>query len=154
LRHTLKSHLPIQQHFEPPSDSDSIEIGDYIQVLGGEHTGKRGIVNWFSKGDTYLWFRDILAANSTESSLVDLSSISVPVAMVQRTDLTQTITFTKERGYDVRPGDTVGVARGPEFGAKGLVQHVDIPNARLSLICDGDKSLVSIIHFNSNISDL
>lgn len=154
MRHTLKSHLPTQQHFEPPSDSDSVEIGDYIEVLYGEHAGKRGIVNWFSKGDTNLWFRDIFTVNDTESSLAGLSGISVPATMVRRTDLAQTIAFTKERGYDVRPGDTVSVARGPEFGAQGLVQHVDFPNARLSLICDGDKSLVSIIHFDSNISDL
>ncbi|KAG1864786.1 hypothetical protein F4604DRAFT_1928588 [Suillus subluteus] len=141
LRHTLKSHVPTQQHFEPPSDSDSIEIGDYIQVLDGKHAGRRGVVNWFSKGDTNLWFRDIFTANNAESSL---SSISVPATMVQRTDLAQTIVFTKERGYDIRPGDTVSVARGPEFGAQGLVQHVDFPNARLSLLCDGDKSLINV----------
>ncbi|KAG1859504.1 hypothetical protein C8R48DRAFT_774843 [Suillus tomentosus] len=141
LNHTLKSHLPTQQHFEPPSDSDSIEIGDYIQVLGGEHAGRRGIVDWFSKGDTNLWFRDIFTANNMGSGL---SSISVPATMVRRTDLAQTLVFTKERGYDVRPGDTVSVAHGPEFGARGLVQHVDFPNARLSLICDGDKSLINV----------
>ncbi|KAG1763902.1 hypothetical protein EV702DRAFT_1205303 [Suillus placidus] len=128
LRHTLKSHLPTQQHFEPPSNCDSIEIGDYIQVLDGEHTGRRGIVNWFSKGDTNLWFQDIFTANNTEPSLTDLATISVPVAMVQWTDLAQTIAFTKEKGYDVRAGDTVSVTCRPEFGARGL------PNARLSLI--------------------
>ncbi|KAG2129391.1 hypothetical protein BD769DRAFT_1387344 [Suillus cothurnatus] len=141
LRHTLKSHLPTQQYFEPPSDSDSIEIGDYIQVLGGKHTGRRGIVNWFARGDTNLWFRDIFTPNNADSNL---SSISVPASMVQRTDLARTITFTKERGYDVRPGDTVSVARGPECGAQGLVQHVDFPNACLSLICNGDKSIINV----------
>ncbi|KAG2151803.1 hypothetical protein BD769DRAFT_1380674 [Suillus cothurnatus] len=144
LKHTLKSHVPIQQHVEPPCDPDSIEIGDYIQVLDGEHAGKRGIVNWFPKGDTNLWFRDIFTVNDTESSLDGLLSISVPATMVQRTDLAQTIHFTNERGFDVRPGDTVSVARGPEFGAQGLVQHVDFPKARLSILCDGDKSIIHV----------
>ncbi|KAG1718645.1 hypothetical protein EDD22DRAFT_855345, partial [Suillus occidentalis] len=152
LRHTLKAYLPTQQHFEPPSGCDSIEIGDYIQVLDGEHTGRRGVVSWFSKGDTNLWFRDIFTASNTEPSLIDLATISVPVTMVQRTDLAQTIVFTTERGYDVRPGDTVSVTRRPEFGAQGLVQHVDFPNARLSLVCDGDKSLLDVpIRFTTKI---
>ncbi|KAG2028666.1 hypothetical protein BDR03DRAFT_988281, partial [Suillus americanus] len=91
------------QHFEPPSNSDSIEIRDYIQVVDGEHTGRHGTMDWFSKGDTNLWFRDIFTANNVKSSL---SSILVPVTMVQWTDLAQTILFTKERGYDVKPGDS------------------------------------------------
>ncbi|KAG1847298.1 hypothetical protein C8R48DRAFT_677640 [Suillus tomentosus] len=140
LSHTLHSNLQVQQHFEPPPDSNSIEIGDFIQVLDGEHTGKRGVVDWLSKGDSNLWFRDLF----TPVDKSGLSSISVPIAMVQRTDLTRTIQYTKERGYDVKPGDTVSVARGPEYGAKGVVQSVDFPNARLTLLCDGDRSLVDV----------
>jgi ribosomal protein L24 len=151
LSHTLNSQLPVQQYFEPPPDSGSIEIGDFIQVLDGEHAGKRGIVDWLSKADTKLWFRDFFTPVDTESGL---SSISVPIAMVQRTDLTQTIQYTRERGYDVKPGDVVNVARGPDYGAKGVVQSVDFPNARLTLLCDGDRSLVSTTHLNSGISDL
>ncbi|KAG1722778.1 hypothetical protein EDD22DRAFT_962142 [Suillus occidentalis] len=141
LSHTLNSCLPVQHHFEPPPDSDSIEIGDFIEVLDGEHTGKRGVVDWLSKNDSKLWFQDIFTPADMESGLL---SISVPKAMVQRTDLTQTIQYTKERGYDVKPGDTVSVARGLEYGAKGVVQSVDFPNAQLTLICDGDRSLINV----------
>jgi hypothetical protein len=145
--------MPIQQHVKPPCDPDSIEIGDYIQVLDGEHTGKCSIVNWFPKGDTNLWFQDIFTVNDTESGLDSLLSISVPATMVQWTDLTQTIHFTNERGFDVRPGDTVSITHGPEFRAQGLMQHIDFPKACLSILCDGDKSIVSIIHFDSDISN-
>lgn len=147
----MKSQLPVQQHFAPAPESDSIEIGDFIQVLDGEHVGKRGVVDWISKGESKLWFRDIITPDDTQSGL---SSILVPTAMVQRTDLTQTLQYTQEKGYDVRPGDTVSVARGPECGATGVVQSVDFPNATLTLLCDGDHSLVSNIHLDSNISDL
>lgn len=142
------SRLPTQQYFEPPKP-DSIQIGDYIEVQEGEHKGKRGIVDWCAKGDTYIWFWDIFIPKNTE-----LSSISVPAAIVQRTDIGKTIQYTKERGYDVRPGDVVTVVRGPEYEAKGVVQHVDFPNAHLTLLCHGDHSLVSMIHLDFDfISD-
>ncbi|KAG2086297.1 hypothetical protein BD769DRAFT_1681243 [Suillus cothurnatus] len=73
-------------------------------------------------------------------------------------DLTQTIQYTRERGYDVKPGDVVNVARGPDYGAKGVVQSMDFPNACLTLLCDGDRSLINIqIRFvikvqNTNLS--
>lgn len=140
LSHTLHSNLQVQQHFEPPPDSNSIEIGDFIQVLDREHTGKHGVIDWLSKGDSNLWFRDLFTPVDTKSGL---SSISVPIAMVQRTDLTWTIQYTKERGYDVKPGDTMSVSCGPEYGEKGVVQSVDFPNAHLTLLCDGDHLLVS-----------
>ncbi|KAG2085237.1 uncharacterized protein F5147DRAFT_782149 [Suillus discolor] len=142
LKHTLNLQLPMQQIFEPPHDSDSIEIGDHIEVLCGEHARKHGVVDWFAKGETSLWFRDIFTADREPS--ISLLSISIPVKMFQRTNLAQTIQFTKERGYDIRPGDAVSVVRGPEFGMKGLMQHVDFPNAALILICDSDKSLINV----------
>ncbi|KAG1760182.1 hypothetical protein EDD22DRAFT_848660 [Suillus occidentalis] len=109
LSHTLNLCLPVQHHFKPPQDSDSIEIGDFIEVLDGEYTGKHGIIDWLSKNDSKLWFQDIFTSADTESRL---SSISVPKAMVQRMDLTQTIQYTKERGYDVKPRDTINVQIG------------------------------------------
>ncbi|KAG2050580.1 hypothetical protein BDR06DRAFT_974351 [Suillus hirtellus] len=130
LSHMLNSNLPIQQHFELPLDSDLIEIGDFIQVLDGEHTRKHGVVDWLSKGDSKLWFRDLLTPVDTESRLL---SISVSIAM-----------YMKERGYDVKPGDAVSVAHGPEYGAKGVVQSMDFPNTCLTLICDSDHSLIDI----------
>ncbi|KAG2135082.1 hypothetical protein DEU56DRAFT_756723 [Suillus clintonianus] len=138
-----KEELPTQQYFEPSPDSESIEIGDNIRVGDGPHAGKFGIVTWITSGSTYLWFRDVCTQDDTESS-GELSSISVPTAFVQRTNLTHTLQYTKERGYDVRPGDVVSVVRGPEYEAKGFVHSVDFPNARLTLVSDGDRSLVDV----------
>jgi len=66
----------------------------------------------------------------------------------------QTITYTKEKGYDVRPGDVVSVTCGPEYQAKGVVQSVDLPKARLILLSENDQSLVSTLQHDSSISDL
>ncbi|KAG2101543.1 hypothetical protein BD769DRAFT_1393800 [Suillus cothurnatus] len=143
LSHTLPSQLPTQQYFEPPPNSESIEIGDNIRVWNGPQAGKFGIVTWITTGSDHLLFRDICTEDDTEIN-GGLSSISVPTAFVQRTNLKQTLQYTKERGYDVRPGDTVSVVRGPEYQAKGFVHSVDYPNARLTLVCDGDRSLVTV----------
>ncbi|KAG1881538.1 hypothetical protein C8R48DRAFT_766558 [Suillus tomentosus] len=137
LNHTMHSQIPMQQYLEPPPESNFIEIGDYIEVLDGRHMGKRGVVDWYAKRSTYLWFRDVLTQDGRETSS-GLSSISVPVAMVRRTSLTHTIQYTKDKGYDVRPGDVMTVARGPEYQAKGVVHSIDIPNAHLTILCNSD----------------
>jgi transcription elongation factor len=150
LNHALQLQLPAQQHFEPPPDS--IQIGDSIEVIAGEHRGKCGIVDWFPMGGTDIWFRDA-STNDDDKSGGPLT-IQVPATVVRRTNLRKTLEFTKERGYDVKPGDVVSVARGPEFGAEGVVQMVDLPNAHLTLL-SGDQLLVCIIHSAyQSISDL
>ncbi|KAG1794535.1 uncharacterized protein HD556DRAFT_1474554 [Suillus plorans] len=156
LHYTLQPRLPSLQHFEPPPEPESLQVGDYIEVLAGEHLKKCGIVEWIPVGGTMLWFRDanvILAGDDVESSVVP-SRIYVPMTIVQRTKLSNTIKFTKERGYDIRPGDVVSVARGPEYQRKGVVQSVNFPNARLTLLSDSDHSLISLNYLDSSMADL
>ena len=109
--------------------------------------GKCGIVDWFPVGGAMLWFQDTktnAAFTGNEiMSITESPSIQVPSAMVERTQLSKTLQFTKERGYDVKPGDVESVARGPECQTKGIVQSVDFLNARLTLISESDHSLVS-----------
>ncbi|KAG0701736.1 hypothetical protein DFH29DRAFT_999924 [Suillus ampliporus] len=56
IDHMLQSRPLSQQHFEPPPESESIEVGDAIEVLVGEHMGEHGVVIWFPMGATQLWF--------------------------------------------------------------------------------------------------
>jgi transcription elongation factor len=154
-----QSHLPLYQYFEPPPESQSIEIGDHIEVLVGEHMGKRGVVTWSPTGGTQLWFRDESPSPQMLTSYYTKyysgpPSIQVPVAFVHRTCLPQTIKFTKEKGYDLKPGDVVKVARGPEYQTKGIVRSVDFPKARLIILSESDHSLVSKSQLESAISDL
>lgn len=93
-----------------------------------------------------LWFR-------TRGNIKD-QLIQVPAACVQRIHPFKTLRFTKEKGYDVKPGDVVTVARGPEFQTKGVVQSVDFPKARLTLISEGNRSLVSAILLDSSAPEL
>ncbi|KAG2139300.1 hypothetical protein DEU56DRAFT_912143 [Suillus clintonianus] len=144
---TIQPHLPSHQHFEPPPESQSLEIGDSIEVLVGKHIGKRGVVTWSSIGGDQLWFQDESPQTLTLYNTKYYSgppSIQVPVTFVHRTHLPQTITFTKEKGYDVKPGDIVRVARGPEYQMKGIMQSVDFPKARLTLLSESDHLLIDV----------
>ncbi|KAG2341497.1 hypothetical protein BDR05DRAFT_1001606 [Suillus weaverae] len=132
LSHTLHAQLPTQQPFKPPPDIDAIQIGDSINVLVGEHMGKSGVMRWLSKGGNYLWFQN------------GMLNIPVPIVAAQRIPNLQTLQFTQDRGYDVKPGDVVRVARGPEYTTKGVVRRVDFLNARLTLLSEIDYSLVDV----------
>ncbi|KAG1729540.1 hypothetical protein EDD22DRAFT_853119 [Suillus occidentalis] len=145
MHHTFQPRLPAQQHYEPPPD-ESIQVGDHIKVLAGEHMGKCGIVSWFSAGATQLWFcetNSIFIEDETKCSLGP-PVIHVTATFVQRMHLPQTITYTTDRGYDVRPGDVVSVAHGPEYQTKGIVQSVDFPNAHLTILSESDQSLIDV----------
>ncbi|KAG2758155.1 hypothetical protein P692DRAFT_201799222 [Suillus brevipes Sb2] len=66
--------------------------------------------------------------------MVTTSQSQVPfllfqAGMVERTCLPTTIKFIKDHGYDIKPGDAVCIARGPEFCTKGLVTQVDFVKA-------------------------
>jgi ribosomal protein L24 len=135
LDHRLSSTPLIQPSFDP---DDDIQIGDHVQVLSGQHKNKRGVVEW-SEG-THLWFVD--ETRGLEDT--DLG-IRVLVEIVRRVQIPDVLKFTKERGYDVKPGDRVRVARGSHYKATGIVQSVDFPNARLTLKCDSGDALVSTI---------
>jgi hypothetical protein len=103
-------------------------------------------------GGTDLWFQESSTNDDDKSS--GPPTIQVPAAVVRQMNLFNTLKFTKEMGYDVKPGDVVSVARGPESGTEGVVQMVDLLNAHLTLV-SADQLLVRIIHSaHQFISDL
>ncbi|KAG0698113.1 hypothetical protein DFH29DRAFT_878242 [Suillus ampliporus] len=117
---TLQGHMSTQLYLDPPQESKTVEIGDYVQVLIGDWLGKSGTVQWASNG--FIWFQDdsdLLRIN--DRSGVAPPFIQVAATMVECTRLSATLKFTKEHGYDVRPGDVVSVARGPEFRTQGMI---------------------------------
>jgi hypothetical protein len=86
-----------------------------------------------------LWFHDYTVDSGPQF-------IQVPVSIVQRARIAPTIKFTKDRGYDVRPGDCINVARGPEFSTQGIVESVNFLKAELTFRSDADLSAVSLVH--------
>ncbi|KAG2336096.1 hypothetical protein BDR05DRAFT_1006165 [Suillus weaverae] len=141
--HTLQGYMSVQQFVDPPEEPKSIEIGDHITVTVGDFIGKSGLVQWSS--GVFVWFQDETDLfMSDDRSDVAPPFMQVQATMVERTRLPATIKFTKERGYDVRPGDVVSVARGPEFRTKGVVRSVDFINAQLTLETENNHQLVQV----------
>jgi hypothetical protein len=101
---------------------NTIEIGDFVRVAIGDLVGKCGIVQWALGG--FIWFQDdgeLIKAND-DSGMV-LPFIHIAASSVECTCLPATITLTKDCGYDLRPGDAVCVACGPEFYRGSCVCH-------------------------------
>ncbi|KAG2059221.1 hypothetical protein BDR06DRAFT_968182 [Suillus hirtellus] len=132
LSHMMQARLPMQQLFNPPPNVESIQIGNHIEVVDGQHTGKSGTMHWLPKASNDLWFQD--------RSL----SIPVPIVAVWWIPDLQTLWYTQDKGYDVKPGDVVRVARGPEYPMKGVVQSIDFPSAHLTILSEIDHLLVNV----------
>ncbi|KAG2136153.1 hypothetical protein BD769DRAFT_1385288 [Suillus cothurnatus] len=84
----------------------------------------------------------------------DLLKSDDNTTMVKCMHLPTMIKFTKECGCNVRPGDHVSIAHGPEFGTKGVVSSVDFPNGQLTLETKMQyfvKVLIRFIMKTSNI---
>ncbi|KAG1818905.1 hypothetical protein EV424DRAFT_1347487 [Suillus variegatus] len=114
-------------------------------ILFGEHMGKCSIVDWFPLGGSMLWFWDMNPMLTTgDDTHVRPPSIQVPAIMVQRMHLPPTIKFMRDRGYDVRPGDVVSVARGPEYEATGVMQSVNVPEACLTILSTRDHTIINV----------
>jgi hypothetical protein len=107
--------------------------------------GKCGLVQWASGG--FVCFQDDseLMRASDDSSMAP-PFIHVAASSVERIRLPATVTLTKDRGYDLRPGDAVCVARGPEFRTEGVVHAVDFAGARLTL----ETELLELVRPNPN----
>ncbi|KAG2034595.1 hypothetical protein BDR03DRAFT_984300 [Suillus americanus] len=66
-------------------------------------------MEWFPMGSTMLWFCNAnpMLAGDDVGSIVGPLKIQVPVTVIQWTKLPDTLKYTQERGFDVRPGDVV-----------------------------------------------
>jgi hypothetical protein len=91
-----------------------------------------------------LWFHD----QTTDSGP---QYIRVPVSIMQCACIAPTIKFTKDRGYDVRPGDCINVARGPEYSMQGIVESVDFHKAELTFRSDANLSPVSLVRHSHGV---
>ncbi|KAG1722154.1 hypothetical protein EDB19DRAFT_1835142 [Suillus lakei] len=135
--HMLHGHQSTHQYIDPPLETESIQISDYVQVLTGDSVGKSGTVEWVTSTGSMLWFRDTdTMLSSDDLTGLALPAIQVPTSMVEHTCLPPTIKFSRDRGYDIKPGDVVSVSHGPGYCTTGVVHSVDFPNAQLTLETD------------------
>ncbi|KAG1899041.1 uncharacterized protein F5891DRAFT_981437 [Suillus fuscotomentosus] len=126
-------------------------VSDTVRVVAGAYTGLEGYI---VKKSEDLFHVCQEATNEEAGGNIKDQLINVPAALVRQIHSPKTLQFTKEKGYNVKPGDVVTVAHGPEFQTKGVVQTVDFPNAHLTLISEGNYSLVNVpIKFVMKVSN-
>ncbi|KAG1830940.1 hypothetical protein DFJ58DRAFT_848376 [Suillus subalutaceus] len=72
----------------------------------------------------------------------DIDAIQIGDSLLSESPTSKLWQFTQDRGYDVRPGDVVRVACGPNYTTKGVIRRVDFINAHLTLLSEIDHSLI------------
>ncbi|KAG1904974.1 uncharacterized protein F5891DRAFT_976553 [Suillus fuscotomentosus] len=136
INHTLQIHMSISTYVNPPQESKSIKIGDFLLVLVRDWIGKSGVVQWVS--NSLMWFQDEMSSPYF---------IQIEAIMVECTCLPATLKFTKECSYNVRPEDVISIAYGPKFYTEGVVHSMDFINSQLTLETDNKEYVTVSIRF-------
>ncbi|KAI6102241.1 hypothetical protein F5141DRAFT_1065723 [Pisolithus sp. B1] len=155
-RFTVQSHL--QDHVlslspevaEPhlvPLSGDEALLGDIVQVYCGPYAGQMGTIEWIG-ADSRVWMFNREKGKGKESSEQDLAPSQLMVAM-DVSDLhidraPDTLTLSKDKGYNIAVGDTVEVARGQWHHSQGIVKAVDLIKASLDIMCPEDGIQINV----------
>ncbi|KAI6039517.1 hypothetical protein EDC04DRAFT_3007913 [Pisolithus marmoratus] len=133
-----------------PLSGDEALPGDVIRVHRGPFAGQGGIIEWISP-DGKVWVSKSGKGKNKEDALTgecDPASSQIMVAMdisdlhVERA--LNTLTFSKDRGYNVAVGDTVEVARGQWRHSEGIVKTVDLTKASLDIVHPADGIQINV----------
>ena len=150
----------------PEPGHEDIRPGDTAVVLQGPHKGAEAIIEWMDVSGTQAWI--YLQEKDESNTYADVPSgskagvrnyprrglnqqakkimVTVNVHDIRVQRPTNTLNFSKERGYDVCAGDDVEVARGEWFRSRGVVQRVCFDRGHLDLVCEADGQKVSIVY--------
>ncbi|KIK20124.1 hypothetical protein PISMIDRAFT_106355, partial [Pisolithus microcarpus 441] len=130
---------------------DNVNLpGDVFEVHHGPYAGQMGIIEWISP-DSKVWVSDHGKGKSKGSALVDGQTPTPGQTMVamDMSDLLikpalNTLTFSKDKGYNVAMGDTVEVARGQWYHSEGLVKAVDLTKTSLDVMHTADRTQINV----------
>ncbi|KAI5994381.1 hypothetical protein EDD15DRAFT_2366460 [Pisolithus albus] len=124
--------------------------GDLFEAHRGPYAGRRGIIEWISP-DGKVWVSDRGKGQSKGSALADGQTPAPGRNMVamDMSDLViepalNTLTFSKDKGYNVAVGDTVEVARGQWCHSEGLVKAVDLTKTSLDVMRTADGTQINV----------
>lgn len=77
-----------------------------------------------------LWVH-IVQPTIADNYVSGLQIIRISTSIIQQAHITPTIKFTKDRGYNVTPGDIISIAQGPGYLMQGVVESIDLVTAHL-----------------------
>ena len=138
LSHSTDNHTADLAH---PIMKGEALLGDLVIVHHGPYVGRRGSIEWINPDGFWVYFNDGVGsdeANEDSTTLVEPCHVHIEPAP-------NTLTLTRDKGYNVTVGDIVEVARGNYYRCKGVVKAVDLTNALLDIVCPVEGHQVSFI---------
>ncbi|KAI6094498.1 hypothetical protein F5141DRAFT_1069492 [Pisolithus sp. B1] len=151
-----------------PKPADKVLPGDTAIVCQGAYKGAEATIEWMnSNGDqAWIYVKEVSDSSSTQGDTGTTSTqhpsmqgdtdtasaqhpagykmVPVNVHDVRVHRAPRTISFTKEKGFDVCAGDDIEVARGKWFRSRGTVQAVHFDQACLDFVCDTYGQNISV----------
>ena len=133
----------------PEPRHEVIQPGDTAVVLQGPYKGAEALIEWMDTSGTQAWIyvqeKDAGVPSGSKAGVRQSIMVTVNVHDIRVQLPTNTLSFSRERGYDVCAGDGVDVARGEWFRSRGVVQRVCFDKGHLDLVCDAVGQRVSIV---------
>ncbi|KAI6095458.1 hypothetical protein F5141DRAFT_1068370 [Pisolithus sp. B1] len=178
---TLHEHTLVLVVMQPDKTSDNIEVSkfvvqsqlpEHILSLGPEDNEPRlvhplpgdealpGIIEWIgSDGKVWVFMHrkgkgkeDVLADEENPAPSQTVVAMNVSDLRIERPP--NTLTFTKDKGYNVAVGDTVEVVRGQWRDSQGIVKAVDLTKASLDIVRPTDGVQINVpITFSRKIME-
>ncbi|KIM53424.1 hypothetical protein SCLCIDRAFT_31904 [Scleroderma citrinum Foug A] len=130
--------------------------GDTVEVCAGAYKGAEAPIEWMSMdGTAWIYVKEKQDPSSAPSGIRssierrpnqqdDLIMVPMQIHEIRVHPATHTLSFSKERGYDVCVGDSVEIARGKWFRSEGVVHVVDFDKASLDLVCNMDGHKINV----------
>ncbi|KAI6116945.1 hypothetical protein EDD16DRAFT_1701719 [Pisolithus croceorrhizus] len=151
---TTNHHTDIRMRL--PETADSVLPSDTAVVCQGTYKGAEAPIEWMDTDGTQAWIyvkenQDTSSAPANTGSTStqpdqQLGYVIVPINIhdIRVHRAARTITFSKEKGFDICVGDDIEVVRGKWFRSTGMVQAVRFDEACLDFMCDTYGSKISV----------
>ncbi|KAI6097970.1 hypothetical protein EDD16DRAFT_1527431 [Pisolithus croceorrhizus] len=151
-----------------PKPADKVLPGDTAIVCRGAYKGAEATIEWMNSNGNQAWIyvKEVSDSSSTQGDTGTTSTqhpstqgntdtasaqhpagykmVPVNVHDVRVHRAPRTISFTKEKGFDVCAGDDIEVVRGKWFRSRGTVQAVHFDQACLDFMCDTYGQNISV----------
>ncbi|KIJ06250.1 hypothetical protein PAXINDRAFT_20549 [Paxillus involutus ATCC 200175] len=136
---SLTSHHPAPDIdiFYVLEDFDDVMPGDIASVVTGQYHGSIGLIDWISTTDGWMGIVARIKGRD-EDDTADETALIVHSAEVVISKPSQTLTYSREKGYNVTIGDTLHIVRGEHHGLTGVVRTIDLAKAKVELVSDSN----------------
>ncbi|KAI6112169.1 hypothetical protein EDD16DRAFT_1521623 [Pisolithus croceorrhizus] len=166
--HSLSTKHDAGMRMNLPEPADKVLPGDTAVVCRGAYKGAEATIEWMNSNGDQVWIyvKEVSDSSSTQGDTGTTSTqhpstqgdtdtasaqhpagykmVPVNVHDVRVHRAPRTISFTKEKGFDVCAGDDIEVARGKWFRSRGTVQAVHFDQACLDFVCDAYGQNISV----------